>query len=325
MVAGELASWNDGGAKQSIVSFVERVTRAGGADFVAPEARVAVFDNDGTLWCEKPMPVQADFLFRRLGEMVARDASLRAHQPWKAVVERDYPWLGDAITKHYRGDDSDLKVMAAGLLQAYGDTSIEEYAEMARAFLRTARHPKFERPYPRCVFTPMVELLRYLTANQFAVYIVSGGGRDFVRTISQDCYGIPPERVLGSGVVLRLRDAGTSVTLVHTPQLELFDDGPMKPAAIWNVIGRRPILAAGNSNGDIPMLRFCGQPGRPSLALVVAHDDDKREYAYDSGAEQALAFARNSGWAVASIKNDWNMVFGDEERSAQVKAAPLRQ
>lgn len=316
MVAGELASWNDGATRQSILSFVERVTRAGGADFVAPEARVAVFDNDGTLWCEKPMPVQADFLFRRLAEMVARDPSLSARQPWKAVVEKDYHWLGDAITKHYRGDDGDLKTMAAGLLQAYGDTTIEEYAATARAFLSTARHPRLERPYPRCVFAPMVELLRYLTANQFVVYIVSGGGRDFVRTISQDCYGIPPERVLGSGVVLRLRDAGATVTLVHTPQLELFDDGPMKAAAIWNVIGRRPILAAGNSNGDMPMLRFCAQPGRPSLALLVNHDDDKREYAYDGGAEQALAFARNNNWTVASIKSDWKTVFGNAERPA---------
>jgi phosphoglycolate phosphatase-like HAD superfamily hydrolase len=317
VAAGELASWNDGEAKQSIVSFVERVTRAGGADFVAPAARVAVFDNDGTLWCEKPMPVQADFLFRRLGEMAARDPSLRARQPWKAVVEKDDAWLGDAITKHYRGDDGDLRTMAAGLLKAYGDTTIEEYAAMARTFLSAARHPRLERPYPRCVFTPMVELLRYLTAHQFVVYIVSGGGRDFVRTISQDCYGIPPERVLGSGVVLRLRDAGATVTLVHTPQLELFDDGPMKAAAIWNVIGRRPILAAGNSNGDIPMLRFCAQAGRPSLALLVNHDDDRREYAYDGGAEQALAFARNNGWTVASVKNDWKTVFDNEERPAE--------
>jgi len=315
VVAGELGSWSDGGAKQTIVSFVERVTRAGGADFTEPEARVAVFDNDGTLWCEKPLPVQADFLFRRLGELAARDPSLRARQPWKAVVEKDYHWLGNAITKHYQGDDSDLKVMAAGLLKAYGDTTIEDYAATARSFLSTARHPRLERPYPRCTFAPMVELLRYLTANQFTVYIVTGGGRDFVRTISRECYGIPPERVVGSGVVLRLRDAGPSVTLVHTPQLELFDDGPMKAAAIWNVIGRRPILAAGNSNGDIPMLRFCAQPGRPSLALVVAHDDDKREFADDGGAEQVLAFARDNSWAVASIKNDWRTVFTSEERA----------
>ena len=216
MVAGELASWNDGGAKQSIASFVERVTRAGGADFVAPEARVAVFDNDGTLWCEKPMPVQADFLFRRLGEMVARDASLRAHQPWKAVVERDYQWLGDAMTKHYRGDDSDLKVMAAGLLQAYGDTSIEEYAEMARAFLRTARHPKLERPYPAAVHADGRAALHYLTAQRTP----STSSPAAAATSCAPSPGLLRHSVegasSGSGVVLRLRDAGTSVTLVHS-------------------------------------------------------------------------------------------------------------
>ena len=146
------------------------------------------------------------------------------------------------------------------------------------------------------------------------MYIVSGGGRDFVRIISQDCYGVPPERVVGSGVVLKLRDDGASVTLVHTPQLELFDDGPAKAGAIWNVLGRRPILAAGNSNGDLAMLRFCAQPSRPSLALLVHHDDAEREFAYDAGAEQALSFARNNHWAIASIKDDWKTVFADEER-----------
>jgi len=317
MAEGELASWNDGAARRSIVSFVEGVTRAGGVDHVPPEARVAVFDNDGTLWCEKPLPVQADFLFRRLGDMAARDPSLRARQPWKAVIDKDYPWIAEVITKHYRGDDSDLKLMAAGLLQAYGDTTIEEYAAAARAFFSTARHPKLARPYPRCVFTPMVELLRYLSANLFTVYIVSAGGRDFVRMISEECYGVPPERVVGSGAVLKLRDDGASVTLVHMPELELFDEGPAKAAAIWNVLGRRPILAAGNSNGDLAMLRFCAQPGRPSLALLVHHDDDQREFAYDAGAEQVLAFARNNQWAIASVKDDWRTVFGDDERGGR--------
>jgi hypothetical protein len=316
VASGELASWNDGPSRRAIVAFVEGVTRAGGVDYVPPEARIAVFDNDGTLWCEKPLPVQADFLFRRLGEMAARDPSLRARQPWKAVVDKDHQWLAQVITKHYGGDDSDLKMMEAGLLQAYGDTTIEEYAAAARAFFSSARHPKLARRYPRCVFTPMVELLRYLTANLFAVYIVSGGGRDFVRIISQGCYGVPPERVLGSGVVLKLRDDGVSVTLVHTPRLELFDDGPAKAAAIWNVLGRRPILAAGNSNGDLAMLRFCAQPDRPSLALLVHHDDAEREFAYDAGAEQALAFARNNHWTIASIKEDWATIFDEDERPA---------
>jgi hypothetical protein len=306
---GQLASWNDGPAKRAIVDFVARVTREGGGDYVVPDARIAVFDNDGTLWCEKPLPVQADFWFRRLGTMAARDPSLRARQPWKAVVEKDYDWLGGVVAKHYGGDDSDLHLIAAGLLQAYGDFTIEEFEAAARLFFDTAEHPKLGRPYVQCVFRPMVDLLRYLAANGFTSYIVSGGGRDFVRVIAGPCYGIPPEHVIGSSVALKLRDEGPTVTLVHQAELGIFNDGAMKPVAIWSAIGRRPILAAGNSNGDIPMLRFCAQPGHPSLALLVDHDDDAREFAYGTGAEDALALADANGWAVASVRNDWKAVF----------------
>lgn len=306
---GQLRSWNDSAAKKAIVDFVARVTREGSDDYVAPESRIAVFDNDGTLWCEKPMPVQADFWFRRLATMVARDPSLRARQPWKAVTEKDYEWLGDVISRHYRGDDSDLKLMAAGLLQAYGDFTIEEFEAAAKVFFSTAEHPKLGRPYVRCVFQPMVELLRYLAASGFTSYIVSGGGRDFMRVIAEPCYGIPPEHVIGSSVALKLRDEGPTVTLVHEPELGIFNDGAMKPVAIWSAIGRRPILAGGNSNGDIPMLRFCAQPPHPSLALIVDHDDDDREYAYNAGAEDALALARANNWPVASVKHDWKTVF----------------
>jgi phosphoglycolate phosphatase-like HAD superfamily hydrolase len=304
-----LTSWQEGPAKSAIIDFVARVTHEGGADYVPPAERFAVFDNDGTLWCEKPLPVQADFLLRRLGEQAAHDPSLTARQPWKAVAEKDYKWLGDLVAKHYRGDDSDLKLIAPGLLGAYADTTIEEFAAAARSFLETAQNPKLGRPYTQCVYQPMAELLRYLAANRFVTYIVSAGGRDFMRVVAESCYGVPPEHVIGSGTVLKVRDRDGYMTLAHTIELGLFDDGPMKPVAIWEALGRRPILAGGNSNGDIPMLRFCAQPGHPSLALLVEHDDDAREIAYDTGAEEALALARTNGWTVTSVKNDWRAVF----------------
>jgi len=309
MPSDQLASWNDGPARRAIIGFVERVTRTGGSDHVPAADRVAVFDNDGTLWCEKPLPVQADFLFRRLGEMAARDPALSARQPWKAVVEKDYAWLGGVITKHYRGDDGDLQEMAGGLLSAYADTSIEDFEGAAKAFLTTAKNPKLGRPYVRCIYEPMFDLLRYLAANGFSSYIVSGGGRDFMRAVAEAYYGIPSDHVIGSSVALKYRDDGSFATLVHEPKLGLFDDGPEKPVAIWESIGRRPILAGGNSNGDIPMLHFCAHPSRPSLGLLVDHDDERREFAYQAGAEQALALALKNDWTVASVKNDWKTVF----------------
>ena len=309
MPSDQLASWNDGPARRAIIGFVERVTRTGGSDHVPAADRVAVFDNDGTLWCEKPLPVQADFLFRRVGEMAARDPALSARQPWKAVVEKDYAWLGGVITKHYRGDDGDLQEMAGGLLSAYADTSIEDFAGAAKAFLTTAKNPKLGRPYVHCIYEPMFDLLRYLAANGFSSYIVSGGGRDFMRAVAEAYYGIPSDHVIGSSVALKYRDDGSFATLVHEPRLGLFDDGPEKPVAIWESIGRRPILAGGNSNGDIPMLHFCAHPSRPSLGLLVDHDDESREFAYQAGAEQALDLARKNDWTVASVKNDWKTVF----------------
>ncbi|HEX3903092.1 MAG TPA: HAD family hydrolase [Polyangia bacterium] len=311
MDSDPLASWNDGPAKRAIVELVERVTHIGGSDHLPAAERVAVFDNDGTLWCEKPLPVQADFLFRRIGEMAARDPTLSARQPWKAVVEKDYAWLGGVIAKHYRGDDSDLEEMAGGILAAYADTTIEDFATAAKAFLTTAENPTLERRYVECIYAPMRDLLRYLAANGFTSYLVSGGGRDFVRAAAGPCYGIPPDHVIGSSAALKYRDDGPFATLVQVSKIGIFDDGTEKPVAIWEAIGRRPILAGGNANGDIPMLHFCAHPSRPSLALLVDHDDEQREFAYQAGAEEALAIARKSAWTVVSVKNDWKTVFAD--------------
>ena len=214
-----LSSWMNGATKNSIVEFVSNVTRHSSPTFVPPKNRIAVFDNDETLWCEKPLPIQADFLLRRIGEQAAQDPSLRDKQPWKAVSEKDYKWLSDVITKHYQGDDSDLKIMAAGLLNAYSGETIESFANKAEQFLRSAENPTLKRPYMETTYLPMIELLQYLTANGFATYIASGGTRDFMRPITNELYGVPPERVIGSTVALEYRVVEGRGEVFHKPDL----------------------------------------------------------------------------------------------------------
>jgi phosphoglycolate phosphatase-like HAD superfamily hydrolase len=308
-VAG-LDSWNDGATKSAITDFVARITTEG-PDFVEPEARVAVFDNDGTLWCEKPMYIQLDFIVRRLSEKAAEDPSLGEQQPYKAASSGDLNWFGGAITKHYQGDDSDLKVLSGAVMSLHASMTVEEHAERVSAFFAEAKHPTLGRQYQACTYVPMVELLRYLEAHSFTCYIVSGGGRDFMRPITSTIYGIPPERVVGSSQDLRFEGKDGHGDLLIEPALDVFDDGPEKPVRIWNRIGRRPILAAGNTNGDDEMLMFSGRPGAASLRLLVLHDDAEREFDYTAGAERALEHAKAYGWSVISMKNDWATVFGD--------------
>ncbi|WP_109530698.1 MULTISPECIES: HAD family hydrolase [Nocardia] len=296
-----LPSWREGAAKRAVLDFVERVA----AEAVPPEDRVAVFDNDGTLWCEKPMPIQLDFILRRLVAMCEKVPALRTRQPWQAAYTRDYDWLNDVITKHYRGDDSEVAVLASGMLTAFAGVTVEEFEAQADRFLRTTEHPTLARPYTACAYAPMVELLGMLEATGFANYIASGGGRDFMRPISQEMYGIPRERVIGSSVSLAWKDS----TVVHTAELDFLDDGPEKPVRIWSRVGRRPLLAVGNTNGDIPMLRFTERDGVPSLRMLVLHDDPDREFDYETGSEQALEAADAEGWTVVSMKDDWSTVF----------------
>lgn len=303
---GVLESWNDGPTKSAIVDFVSRVTLDGGPDFVAPEARIAVFDNDGTLWCEKPAYIQLDFLVRRLAEQAAADPSLADTQPYRAAAAGDLGWFGDAVTDHYRGDDSALKVLAGGILSAYAGMTVEEHAEHVKSFFDSAMHPTLNRPYTACGYTPMVELLRFLEANGFTNYITSGGGRDFMRPVTSQLYAIPPERVIGSSVGLDFRDG----QLRTTAKPEFLNDGPVKAIRIWGRTGRRPTLAAGNSNGDIEMLEYT-DAGGPSLSILLRHDDADREFDYVAGAERALELATDKGWLVASIRNDWTTVFSD--------------
>jgi phosphoserine phosphatase len=304
-----LPSWRAGTTKQAIQEFVERATKEGSPDLVPAPERVAVFDNDGTLWCEKPMPIQLDFILRRLVAMAEQDPALRTRQPWQAAYTRDYGWLGEVITKHYQGDDSELPVLAAGVLQAFAGITVEDFEAQADAFLRTAQHPTLGRSYLACAYRPMIELLGHLEANGFRNYIASGGGRDFMRPISQEVYGIPRQRVIGSSTSLAYQPGEGGGRIVRKPEADFLDDGPEKPVRIWSRVGRRPLLAAGNSNGDIPMLAFAEQPGRPGLRLLVRHDDAEREFDYTAGAEQALQQARSNGWTVVSINGDWATVF----------------
>jgi phosphoserine phosphatase len=273
------------------------------------EERVAVFDNDGTLWCEKPMPIQLDFILRRLNEMAEADAGLRERQPWKAAYERDYAWLAAVIAEHYAGDDTNVRVLAAGVLAAHGGISVEEFEALAEDFLRSAQHPTLGRGYLACAYAPMLDLLGYLAANGFSNYIASGGGRDFMRPVSQEVYGIPRERVIGSSTALAYRSDERGGTITRKAEADYLDDGPEKPVRIWSRTGRRPLLAAGNSNGDVPMLQFTQHPDKPSLRLLVLHDDEEREFAYTAGAERALDQATGDGWTVVSIKSDWATVF----------------
>jgi phosphoglycolate phosphatase-like HAD superfamily hydrolase len=304
-VPGVLASWNDGAARRAIVEFVERTV----SDAVPVEERVAVFDNDGTLWCEKPMPIQLDFILRRLVAMATATPELQQRQPWQAAFERDYAWFGQLMAEHYAGDDTNVRTLAAGILAAYEGISVEEFEAQSDAFLRSAQHPTLGRSYLETAYAPMVELLGYLKANGFANYIASGGGRDFMRPISEPVYGIPRERVIGSASTFEYTSNDRGGTITHKAEADYLDDGPQKPIRIWSRIGRRPLLAGGNSNGDIPMLEFTQHPDKPSLRLLILHDDADREFDYTTGAEQALAQADASGWTVVSVKDDWATVF----------------
>ncbi|MFE3289324.1 HAD family hydrolase [Rhodococcus sp. NPDC059234] len=311
-MTGSLESWADGGTRSAILKFVARVTDESGPDFVEPAARIAVFDNDGTLWCEKPMPIQLDFTVRRLGEMAGNQADLQARQPWKAAYENDLGWLGAAMVKHYHGDDADLKLLMGAITQAFGEVTVEDYDARVTAFFGGTDHPTLGRPYRGCGFAPMVELLRYLDEHGFTSYIASGGDRDFMRPIAGDLYGVPPERVIGSALGLSYRAEEGRGDLLYKAAMDFFDDGPEKPVRIWSRIGRRPILSVGNSNGDLPMLAFSALPDAPALRLLILHDDADREFDYVAGAEDILELARRSDWTVVSMKNDWHEVFAPD-------------
>jgi phosphoserine phosphatase len=311
MSAEPLPSWRAGTARDAILDFVAAVTDADGPSYVPPDERIAVFDNDGTLWCEKPMPVELGFILRRLAGMAEEDPRLRDRQPWKAAREQDYAWLGGAITRHYQGDDGDVKVLMGGILRAFADWTVDEYSEAADSYLRGGQHPTLGRGLCDCFYQPMIELLDHLEAAGFTTYIASGGDRDFMRPVTGDIYGIPPERVVGSSNALRYRDGEDGGAVVYRAEPDFFDDGPVKPVRIWSRVGRRPIMAGGNSNGDLQMLQWSGHPAGAALRLLVLHDDADREFDYTAGAEVVLERARADGWTVVSVKDDWSAVFAE--------------
>ncbi len=287
-----LRSWRDTPTRAAIVDFVERVTAEGGPDYVPPSERVATFDNDGTLWCEKPLYPQADFVLRKWKAMADADPSLAERQPYKAVVENDRAWLA-ALTDH-------VPELVQGMSEAFGGLTTEAFEAEALEFFESVRHPSLGVPYTEAVYAPMLELLAFLESHDFRVFICSAGGRDFVRPVSERIYGIARERVIGSSAPVELRDGA----LVRTEGVEQpIDDGPGKPVHIWARTGRRPLFAGGNADGDTEMLEHA------RFALLVNHDDADREFDYAAGAERVLETATKQGWTVVSMKNDWTTVF----------------
>jgi phosphoglycolate phosphatase-like HAD superfamily hydrolase len=308
----ELRSWNDGPARRSIIDFVADVTDPSSERFVPPEERIATFDNDGTLWCERPF-VQGGFVIQQLASAADADPSLRDIQPWKMAYEGDLAWLGAAMVKHYNGDDEDAGALLAAVATSFSDISVDAFSALADEYFQRERHPSYGCSYLDTAYVPMIELLGYLAANGFTNYIVSGGGRDFMRPITDRVYKIPPERVIGSAPAMSFAVDDDGAHIMRGATLEFLDDGPTKPILIWDRTGRRPILAAGNANGDIPMLQFTGGTDRPALRLLLHHDDGEREFAYDAGAEQALRTADEQGWNVVSMQSDWKRVFAFQE------------
>ena len=299
-----LESWNGGATKSAIVDFVARVTKEGGQDYVPPAERIATFDNDGTLWCEQPVQVQVFFLIDRVKQLAAKDPAIGERQPFKALLE------DDRETLHALGKKGLMELFAA----THAGMSAEAFERIAGEWFASAKHPKLGRPFTRVTYRPQVELLGYLRENGFKTWIVSGGGVDFMRVISEQAYGIPPEQVIGSSMKLLLETQEGRPVLMKTGELNSFDDRDAKPQNIGLHIGRRPILAFGNSDGDLAMLRYTKAGPGARLALLLHHDDADREVAYDrefklSPLAEALDKATEYGITLVSMKRDWKAVF----------------
>ncbi|MCY1082168.1 HAD family hydrolase [Archangium lansingense] len=295
-----LPSWNEGAPKKAILDFVKRVTTPGSPDFIPVEERIATFDNDGTLWPEQPV-IQGAFVLAQLQKRVAKEPSLKQKPAVKAALDGDLEYLTRAGEK--------------ALMELFAITSAnltdEQFDQEVREFFQTAKHPKLGVPYTQLAYQPMVELLEYLRANGFRTYISSGGGIDFMRAISQQMYGIPPEQVIGSSLKKEFKDQGGKSVLWRKPEPGAVNDKETKPVNIDLHIGRRPVLAAGNerSSGDIAMLEYSQGREGPSLQLLVNHDDAQREFSYQEKDNASLNAAKAHGWTVVSIKNDWKTVF----------------
>jgi len=299
-----LPSWNDTASKARVMAFVQAVTESGGKDFVAPTDRIAVFDNDGTLWSEQPMYFQLAFALDRVKAMAPKHSEWKTKQPFKAAIEGDMKTLAAA------GEHGLLELVAA----SHAGLSTDEFAAVVKDWLATARHPKFKRPYAELTFAPMVELLAYLRANGFQTWIVSGGGIEFMRVFAEQAYGVPPQQMVGSSLELKYELRGGKPVLVQQPKVAFIDDKAGKPVGIHKAIGKRPIAAFGNSDGDFQMLEWATSAPGARLGLIVHHDDAEREYAYDRKSsigklDRGLDEAGPRGWTVVSMKNDWKQVY----------------
>ena len=306
--ADPLPSWNEGASKAGIVAFVQAVTDAASKEFVPPEDRVATFDNDGTLWAEQPLYVQFVFMLDQLKAAAPKHPEWKDDPAFTAIRKRDRQALAKL------GQKPMLLMLAA----ANSGMTVEAYDKAIRKWLETARHPKFKRPYTDLVYQPMQELLAYLRANGFKTFIVSGGSIEFMRPWAEKAYGIPPDQVIGtiSDVKFQMKDGAP--VLMREAKIAFIDDGPGKPVGIYRVIGRRPIAAFGNSDGDLQMLQFTAAGAGKRFMLIVHHDDAAREYAYDRQShigklDKAWDEAKAKGWTVVSMKNDWKTIFAFEK------------
>jgi len=299
-----LNSWRDGAAKQAILDFVNRVSDKSSPDFVPPSERIAVFDNDGTLWSEQPFYFQGLFVLDRVRALCDKHPEWKTTQPFQAALERDWKTLAGF------GEKGLLELVMA----THGGMTTDEFTAVVNDWLATARHPQTRKPFTEMIYQPMLELLDYLRANDFKTFIVSGGGIEFIRTFSERVYGVPPEQVVGSSIITQYEVRDGKPTLARLSQLNFLDDREGKPVAINQHIGRRPIAAFGNSDGDFQMFEWVNGGSGAGFCMLLHHDDAEREFAYgkESAAgrlDRALAEAPDRGWTVISIKNDWRRVY----------------
>lgn len=302
--ADPLPSWSDGKAKQSIVEFVSKITTTGSPDFVPVAKRIAVFDNDGTLWAEQPMYFQVLFVFDRIKDLAPQHPEWKDKEPFASVLKGD-------VKAALAGGEHAIMEMAMG---THAGTTTEEFEQIVKDWLATAKHPTTKRPYTEMVYQPMLEVLAYLRANGFKTFIVSGGGIEFMRVWTEKVYGIPPEQVVGSSIKTKFELRDGKPVLVRLPELNFYDDKVGKPVGIQEHIGRRPIAAFGNSDGDLQMLQWTAAGPGARFCLYVHHDDAKREWAYDRASsigklDKGLDEAASKGWTVVSMKDDWKVIF----------------
>jgi phosphoserine phosphatase len=299
-----LPSWHDGAAKARIVGFVQAVTDPAGKDYVPPADRIAVFDNDGTLWSEQPAYFQLLFAIDRVKALAPKHPEWKSKQPFKAVLE------GDMKTLAASGEKGVLELIMA----THAGMTTDQFAAVVKDWLATAKHPKLGRPYTDLVYQPMLEVLAYLRANGFRTWIVSGGGVEFVRVFSEARYGVPPEQVVGSSIRTKYEVRNGQPVIVRLPEIDFIDDKAGKPVGINKFIGKRPIAAFGNSDGDFQMLEWTTSAPGARLGVIVRHDDAEREFAYDRNSSigrlvRGLDEAPARGWTIVSMKNDWKAVY----------------